>query len=202
MQTIDFTCRANLSVQPRGLQPRGFGHWALHGWGLAGCSGGDENRRAWKPHITRRHSPLELLRATDRAIAAPPAMQELDRNWYEQSYKEYAGLVYAFVKSRVKSSAAADDLTQQIWLKVWTQAAKQFDGSNFARGSCKLHEPRSSTGFARPSRINRRPRSMSPSRPQAEPEDEDLTAALRACLETISAEFSHSRPRTHAQPAV
>ncbi len=40
-----------------------------------------------------------------------------------------------------------------------------------------------------------------PERPQAEPEDEDLTTALRECLETITAEFSQViRARMHGQP--
>jgi len=127
---------------------------------------------------------------TERAIAAPSAMQALDRTWYNQTYQEYSGLVYAFVKSRVKSSSAADDLTQQIWLKVWTQAAKQFDGSNFRAWVLQIARTTIIDGF----RKTKSHQSMAgidvPEPPKEEGQDEDLTNALRECLETISAEFS------------
>jgi RNA polymerase sigma-70 factor (ECF subfamily) len=137
----------------------------------------------------------------DRAVVAPVFMQAIDKTWYEQSYREYAGLVYAFVKSRVKSSAAADDLTQQIWLKVWTQAAKQFDGSNFRAWVMQIARTTIIDGFRKTKAHQSTAEIDVPERLQAEPEDEDLTTALRECLETITTEFSHVvRARMHGQP--
>lgn len=139
--------------------------------------------------------------ATDRAVAAPRAMQALDKTWYEQTYQEYAGLVYGFVKSRVKSSAAADDLTQQIWLKVWTQAAKQFDGGNFRAWVLQIARTTIIDGFRKTKSHQSMAEIDVPERPQAPPEDEDLTTALRECLDTISAEFSVVvRARLNSQP--
>lgn len=122
-------------------------------------------------------------------------MQALDRTaldptWYNQTYQEYSGLVYAFVKSRVKSSAAADDLTQQIWLKVWTQAAKQFDGSNFRAWVLQIARTTIIDGFRKTKSHQSTAEIDVPEKPKDEGTDEDLTTALRECLETISAEFS------------
>jgi RNA polymerase sigma-70 factor (ECF subfamily) len=139
--------------------------------------------------------------SSSAAVAAPRAMQALDRTWYSQTYQEYSGLVYGFVKSRVKSSAAADDLTQQIWLKVWTQAAKQFDGSNFRAWVMQIARTTIIDGFRKTKTHQSTAEIDVPERPQAEPEDEDLTTALRECLETISVEFSHVvRARMLGQP--
>jgi RNA polymerase sigma-70 factor (ECF subfamily) len=147
------------------------------------------------------HRTAGSTAAANRAVTAPSAMQAVDRNWYEQTYQEYAGLVYAFVKSRVKSSAAADDLTQQIWLKVWTQAAKQFDGSNFRAWVMQIARTTIIDGFRKTKTHQSTAEIDVPERPQAEPEDEDLTTALRECLETISVEFSHVvRARMLGQP--
>lgn len=55
---------------------------------------------------------------------------EFDRRRFEDLYREHAGLVLSFLRRRV-SAAVADDLSQQVWLKVWTHASTHFDGQNF-----------------------------------------------------------------------
>lgn len=155
------------------------------------CGFGVRERKSSGMDTPREQAPkISGHSATDRAIAAPSSMQALDRTWYNQTYQEYSGLVYAFVKSRVKSSSAADDLTQQIWLKVWTQAAKQFDGSNFRAWVLQIARTTIIDGFRKTKSHQSTAEIDVPEPPKEEGTDEDLTTALRGCLETISAEFS------------
>lgn len=60
----------------------------------------------------------------------PAARMVFDSGWFVDRYREHAGLVLAFLRRRV-STTLADDLSQQVWLKVWSQAPAHFDGQNF-----------------------------------------------------------------------
>jgi RNA polymerase sigma-70 factor (ECF subfamily) len=59
-----------------------------------------------------------------------PTGTGFDLRRFEDLYREHAGLVLSFLRRRVPA-AVADDLSQQVWLKVWTQASTRFDGQNF-----------------------------------------------------------------------
>jgi RNA polymerase sigma-70 factor (ECF subfamily) len=194
MTTTISNCRAGWISHPRGLKPLGLGSFGT-------CQFWARQRKSSGMETPRDQATVTNHATTERAVVAPSAMQALDRTWYHQTYQEYSGLVYAFVKSRVKSSAAADDLTQQIWLKVWTQAAKQFDGSNFRAWVLQIARTTIIDGFRKTKTHQSTAEIDVPERPQEAGPDEDLTTALRECLETISAEFSTVvRARMLGQP--
>ncbi len=135
--------------------------------------------------------------STPQAVAPGPGTADrrpvgCDRVWFEQQYHEFAGLVLAFLKSRVPA-ATAEDLSQQVWLKIWKVAATQFDGQNFRAWVLQI---------ARNALVDsyRRKQSFVPLEETdaiAKPRDTDCgdellqsrTAALNDCLGQISEEL-------------
>ena len=50
------------------------------------------------------------------------ASARADCQWFEEPYREHAGLLVAFLRRRVSSSSAIE-LSQRVWLKVWSKSA-------------------------------------------------------------------------------
>jgi RNA polymerase sigma-70 factor (ECF subfamily) len=60
-------------------------------------------------------------------------MQSQDSNAFELFFARYRALIYRHIVRIVRNQAVAEDLTQEVFLRVWTHA-EQWDGRGNVRG--------------------------------------------------------------------
>ncbi len=113
-------------------------------------------------------------------------------DWFTEAYRTHGPLLLAFVRSRVRSHATAEDIAQQVWLKVWHQAGTRFDGKNLRAWIVKIAKNQIIDTY-RAKRPVPSPVSLDAVAAAADQHDDELqsrTDALRDCLNSISQELS------------
>jgi RNA polymerase sigma-70 factor (ECF subfamily) len=130
------------------------------------------------------HSDMMLLPVAEQ--------RPIDANWFEETYHAHAALVLAFVKSRVRSLSVAEDIAQQVWLKVWSQASTRFDGRNARGWILQIAKNQIIDNFRakRPLPSSDKVETAVAATDVRDDELRERTDALRDCLNGISTELS------------
>lgn len=80
--------------------------------------------------LNRSMSDEELVR-TVAAGADPPPPSESARAAFAELHNRYGRLILAFICSRMRDPEAAQDLSQDVWHRVWRVIPTAFKGGQF-----------------------------------------------------------------------
>lgn len=67
--------------------------------------------------------PVAPTRDPDEQARCLERVGDGDRDAFAALYDEYSGLVYSLALRMLRSPAAAEDATQDVWVKIWNAAA-------------------------------------------------------------------------------
>ena len=109
-----------------------------------------------------------------------------DGHALEQLIDHYGGELLAFAGSKVARHESADDLAQEVWMKIWANRAK-FDGNNFRAWMYKIANNHLLDQMRR-KRLNNIPEGYDLAMPEWDPEDSRIDA-LRECLQQLDGAF-------------
>lgn len=79
---------------------------------------------------SQRPSDEELARTISAAVNLPRPSGSV-RAAFEALHERYASLILAFLAARVRDAALAQDLSQEVWCRVWKTLPTSFQGGNF-----------------------------------------------------------------------
>ena len=80
--------------------------------------------------LNRSMSDEELVR-TVAAGADPPPPSESARAAFAELHSRYGRLILAFISSRLRDADVAQDLSQDVWARVWRVIPTAFKGGQF-----------------------------------------------------------------------
>ena len=133
-------------------------------------------------------------RATiDPALPGDASNEAAEADGFDRTVAELAGKLRAFIRRRVRDDATADDLTQEVLLKVYRSRAVLRDGQRLEAWLYRVARTTVIDHYRR-----RRPSEELPPALTAEPPDE--VAELRAAVITSMKRFLEELPEQYREP--
>lgn len=123
-------------------------------------------------------------------------LQDGDDRAYEDLMRKYGPQLMAYVKFRVGSGSDAEDMCQEVWMRVWKNR-HTFDGRHF-RGwlfqmakNLIVDRGRQSSRRGNAAALESLPDSSGVSTPGHDADREEELAALSECIQSVGGDFIH-----------
>jgi len=131
----------------------------------------------------------EELARTIAAGESSAASPESVRAAFEELYQRYGRLILAFLTARVRDATVAQDLSQDIWCRVWKSLPTSFHGGQFRAWLYEIARNRL-IDETRKRKTAQLPEELDPVAPTGGPRelDEERRDAFRDCYSRLDGE--------------